>query len=126
MTVTRTSEVVVDFQSSWAEMDLPAHVCEVLGAAPLVQIPENRQQLLDWALGRATGTTDWRLGNRDDHAVFEAVFYAPGQANGAGRVVEAQVDNDHEVRAFVDRSRRSGRTRRVVVLVESLRRSQSE
>ena len=84
-------EPFVDFQSNWAEVDLPAHVREVLGAAPLVQTPENRPQLLDWALGRATGTTDWRLGNRDDHGVFEAVFHVPGQANGAARVVEAEV-----------------------------------
>ena len=57
---------VVDFQACWAEMDLPPHVREVLSAAPLVQTPENRSQLLDWALGRSTGSTDWRLGNRDD------------------------------------------------------------
>src|SRR5450631_2252276 len=91
MTVASTSEVAVDFQSSWAEMDLPAHVCEVLGTAPLVQVPENRQQLLDWALGRPTGTTDWRLGNRDDHGVYEAIFHVPGKANGQGRIVEAVV-----------------------------------
>ena len=77
-------EPVVDFQAGWAEMDLPAHVREVLGAAPLVQTPETRPQLLDWALGRSTGTTDWRLGNRDDHGVYEAVFHVPGPtARGA-------------------------------------------
>ena len=68
-------------------MDLPARVLEVLAAAPLVQTPENRPQLLDWALGRPTGTTDWRLGNREDHGVYEAIF----QANGLGRIVEAVV-----------------------------------
>ncbi|HEY1986342.1 MAG TPA: DUF4914 family protein [Terracidiphilus sp.] len=77
----------VDFQSCWAEMDLPAHVREVLSAAPLVQTPENRPQLLDWALGRSTGSTDWRLGNRDDHGVHEAIFQVPG----TGRIVEAIV-----------------------------------
>jgi len=69
MTVTADSKRVVDFQAAWPEMNLPPHVIEVLSAAPLVQIPEHRTQLLDWALGRPTGTTDWRLGNRDDHGV---------------------------------------------------------
>ncbi len=84
---TTSSESVVDFQAVWAEMELPAHVREVLSAAPLVQTPENRSQLLDWALGRATGATDWRLGNRDDHGVYEAIF----NAEGTGRVVEAVI-----------------------------------
>ena len=34
---------VVDFQACWAELELPAHVREVLSAAPLVQAPETRQ-----------------------------------------------------------------------------------
>jgi hypothetical protein len=87
MTVSIGSEPVVDFQSAWADLDLPEHVREVLAAAPLVQTPETRNQLLDWALGRPTGTTDWRLGNRMDHGVYEAIF----QAKGIGRVVEAVV-----------------------------------
>ena len=87
MTTAAFSEAVVDFQASWAELDLPAHVHEVLSAAPLVQTPENRKQLLDWALGRATGTTDWRLGNRNDHGVYEVVF----QAEGMERMVEAVI-----------------------------------
>src|SRR6185437_9563800 len=91
MTVATETRSVVDFQSAWAELDLPPHVREVLSAAPLVQVPETRPQLLDWALGRPTGTTDWRLGNRDDHGVYEAIFYVPGRSNGQGRVVEAIV-----------------------------------
>ncbi|MDE3186832.1 MAG: DUF4914 family protein [Acidobacteriota bacterium] len=87
MTTVAASEPVIDFQASWIEMDLPAHAREVLSAAPLVQTPESRQQLLDWALGRATGAIDWRLGNRDDHGVFEVVF----QVRGAGRVAEAVI-----------------------------------
>jgi len=87
MTAAAVSEPNVDFQACWAEMDLPAHVREVLNSASLVQTPENRQQLLDWSLGRATGTTDWRLGNRDDHGVYEAIF----KAKGMGRVVEAVI-----------------------------------
>lgn len=82
---------VIDFQSNWVDLDLPLHVQEVLAAAPLVQTPETRSQLLDWALGRSTGTTDWTLGNRGDHGVYEAVFHLPGQPNGSNRVVEAVV-----------------------------------
>ncbi len=78
---------VVDFQAGWMELELPAAVREVLSAAPLVQTPETRPQLLDWALGRTTGATDWRLGNRDDHGVYEAVF----KARGRGRIVEAVI-----------------------------------
>jgi hypothetical protein len=85
MTTVAGAEPVVDFQASWADFDLPAHVHEVLSAAPLVQMPETRTQLLDWALGRASGETDWTLGNREDHGVYEAVFQTPG----AGRVTEA-------------------------------------
>ena len=81
------SSRVLDFQSSWAELDLPPQVREALAAAPLVQTPENRTQLLDWSLGRPTGSTDWRLGNRDDHGVHEATCYVPGH----GRIIEAVI-----------------------------------
>ena len=91
MTTAAACETVVDFQANWAEIDLPAHVREVLSAAPLVQVPENRTQLLDWALGRSTGETDWRLGNRDDHGVYEAVFLVPERKAGAGRITEAVI-----------------------------------
>src|ERR1035437_3984457 len=82
---------VVDFQADWAGLDLPEAVREVLSAAPLVQTPETRQQLLDWALGRSSGATDWTLGNRDDHGQYEAVFQTPGKAGGMGRVTEAVI-----------------------------------
>ncbi len=78
-------DAVVDFQACWSALDLPAHVRQVLSAAPLVQTPETRDQLLDWALGRATGETDWTLGNREDHGVYEAAF----QTTGHGRITEA-------------------------------------
>src|ERR1035441_6109057 len=87
MTTAAPSRTLVDFQACWAEMDLPPHVREVLAASPLVQTPENRPQLLDWALGRPTGATDWRLGNRDDHGVLEVIFQTPG----VGRIVEAVI-----------------------------------
>jgi len=44
MAIATDVESVVDFQSCWAELDLPAAVQEVLGAAPLVQAPETRTQ----------------------------------------------------------------------------------
>ena len=66
-TATQGERVIIDFQSNWAELNLPPSVREVLSAAPLIQTPETRQQLMDWALGRSTGETDWTLGNRDDH-----------------------------------------------------------
>jgi len=59
MTTATAVEIVVDFQSCWAELDLPAAVREVLAAAPLVQAPETRSQLLDWAGDRAIRTGDW-------------------------------------------------------------------
>ena len=87
MSIAAIQSEFVDFQSAWAELSLPESVREVLNAAPLVQAPETRSQLLDWALGRSSGDTDWTLGNRDDHGQYEAVFQAPG----AGRVVEAVI-----------------------------------
>ena len=69
MTTAAKGAALVDFQADWANLDMPAAVCEVLSAAPLVQSPETRHDLLDWALGRPLGMTDWALGNRDDHGV---------------------------------------------------------
>ncbi len=68
---------VVDFQAAWMDLDLPAAVREVLSAARLVRTPETRADLLDWALGRAPGETDWTAGNRDDHGQYEVVFQEP-------------------------------------------------
>jgi hypothetical protein len=87
MSTVEVKGTFVDFQTSWAEMGLPEAVQEVLGAAPLVQTPETRSQLMDWALGRTTGETDWTLGNREDHGVYEAVFQTPG----VGRIIEAVI-----------------------------------
>ena len=87
MNTVEVSGTFVDFQTNWAEMEMPETVQEVLSAAPLVQIPETRQQLMDWALGRTSGETDWTLGNREDHGVYEAVFQTPG----VGRIIEAVI-----------------------------------
>jgi hypothetical protein len=87
MSTVEVKGTFVDFQTSWAEMGMPEAVVEVLSAAPLVQTPETRQQLMDWALGRTSGETDWTLGNREDHGVYEAVFQTPG----VGRIIEAVI-----------------------------------
>jgi hypothetical protein len=87
MSTAEVKGTFVDFQTSWAEMGLPQAVQEVLSAAPLVQTPETRSQLMDWALGRTSGETDWTLGNREDHGVYEAVFQTPG----VGRIIEAVI-----------------------------------
>src|SRR5450432_44830 len=68
----------IDFKTDWAELELPAHVMEVLSAAPAIYVPERREDLLDWALGREAGTTDWRHSNREDKGVFESAFDVPG------------------------------------------------
>jgi len=59
------------------DLGLPAAVREVLSAARRVQTPETRADLLDWALGRSSGETDWTSGNRDDRGQYEVVFQAP-------------------------------------------------
>lgn len=87
MPVAAPPSTLIDFQTCWSELELPAHALEVLSAAPLVQTPETRLQLLDWSLGRTSGATDWRLGNRDDHGVHEVIF----SVEGTGRVTEAVI-----------------------------------
>ena len=64
---------VVDFQAMWSELDLPPAVREVLSAAPLMQTPETGRNCSIGRWAGTTGTTDWRLGNREDHGVYEAV-----------------------------------------------------
>ena len=87
MTQLLEAPALLNFQTEWSRLNLPPHVIEVLSGAPSIQVPESRADLLDWALGRPSGTTDWRLANRDDHGVYEAVFQIPGK----GRVTEAVI-----------------------------------
>jgi hypothetical protein len=87
MNIAASGAPPVDFQLAWPDLDLPASAREVLGAAPLVRTPETRIELLDWALGRPSGATDWAVGNREDHGVHEVIFHAPGM----GHIVEAVV-----------------------------------
>lgn len=82
-TVVRT----IDFKKEWMTLGLPPHVMEVLSAAMDIYVPETREDLLNWALGRDKDATDWRLSNREDMGFYEAIFNVPGK----GLVVEAQV-----------------------------------
>jgi hypothetical protein len=77
----------IDFKTDWSKLDLPASVIEVIGAAPAIHVPECREDLLNWALGRQAGVTDWSLGNRDDKDEYTVAFDVPGK----GKVVEAVV-----------------------------------
>ena len=77
----------VDFKTDWTTLNLPGHVAELLSAAPAIHVAEKEEDLLDWALGRAAGSSDWRWMNREDKGTFEAAFDVPG----IGRVVEARI-----------------------------------
>lgn len=77
----------IDFKKNWASLNLPANVVEVLSAAPALFVAEQREDLLNWALGRDAGSTDWSLGNREDKGEYESAF----DVNAQGRVVEAIV-----------------------------------
>lgn len=77
----------INFKKEWMSLGLPPHVMEVLSAALDFQVPETREDLLNWALGREKDATDWRLSNREDMGVYEAIFNVPGK----GFVVEAVV-----------------------------------
>ena len=78
----------VDFQSDWAELDLPeigARSAERGAAGADAGDACSNCWTGRWAGRREIPTG--RLGNRDDHGAYEAVFQAPG----AGRVVEAVI-----------------------------------
>jgi hypothetical protein len=77
----------VDFRRDWSVLDLPAHLAEVLRQAPGLRAAVRREDLLDWALGREAGTTDWDPNNREDKGEYEVAFEVPER----GRVVEAIV-----------------------------------
>ena len=77
----------IDFKNDWTSLGLPAHIMEVLSAAPALYVAESREDLLNWALGREAGATDWSHSNREDKGEYEAAFEVPG----IGRVAEAIV-----------------------------------
>jgi hypothetical protein len=66
---------------------LPEELEAILSKAPSLDLPLARTDLLDWALGRKAGTTDWAQGNRSDRGTFEVSFDVPGK----GPVLEAEV-----------------------------------
>ncbi len=76
-----------NFKKDWQSLDLPASVIEVLGAATNFVVPETREALLDWSLGREAGSTDWNRVDRVDMGTYEVAFDVEGQ----GRIVEAEV-----------------------------------
>jgi len=76
-------------------LDLPNHLGsalsqelkDLLSKAPSLHFPQKRTDLLDWALGREAGSTDWKQSNRTDRGTYEVAFDVPGK----GRIVEAEV-----------------------------------
>ncbi|MES2200638.1 MAG: DUF4914 family protein [candidate division FCPU426 bacterium] len=77
----------IDFKTDWPSLGLPPAVAEVLSGALSVHVAESREDLLNWSLGRETGTTAWGQDNRVDLGNWEVAFEVPGK----GRVVEAVV-----------------------------------
>ena len=82
-----SSPKFIDFKKDWTKLNLPASVMEVLGAASALFVADSREDLLNWALGREVGATDWAPGNREDKGEYEVVFDVPGK----GKIVEAVV-----------------------------------
>jgi hypothetical protein len=78
---------MIHFKKDWASLSLPAAVAEVLSGASSLHVPETRNDLLDWSLGRESGATNWSEGDRQDLGAWEVGFDVPGK----GRVVEAHV-----------------------------------
>lgn len=77
----------IDFKKDWVNLGLPPHVIEVLSAAPSLLVAQSREDLLNWAIGREVGATDWNGSNREDKGEYQSVFDVPGK----GPVVEAIV-----------------------------------
>lgn len=77
----------IDFRKDFSRLKLSDAVLEVLGGAADLCVPESREDLLDWALGRKTGATDWSPGNREDKGQFFVAYDVPGR----GPIVEASV-----------------------------------
>lgn len=78
---------VINFRENWRSLKLPQDVVELLTRARGIQVADKREDLLDWALGREIGSTDWTVGNRDDLGTYTVAYEIPGK----GRVIEANV-----------------------------------
>jgi hypothetical protein len=78
---------VINFRENWRSLKLPQDVVDLLNRARAIHVPERREDLLDWSLGREIGSTDWTVGNRDDQGTYTVAYEIPGK----GRVIEANV-----------------------------------
>ena len=78
---------VINFRENWRSLKLPQDVVDLLNRARGIQVADKREDLLDWALGREIGSTDWTVGNRDDLGTYTVAYEIPGK----GRVIEANV-----------------------------------
>ncbi|HTA17088.1 MAG TPA: hypothetical protein VK786_05015 [bacterium] len=76
---TRAVEKTIDFAKDWTSLELPASVIEVLGAASSLLVPNSREDLLNWALGREAGATDWSISNREDKGEYVVSFDVPAR-----------------------------------------------
>jgi hypothetical protein len=78
---------VINFHENWRSLKLPQEVVDLLNKARAIHVPDRREDLLDWALGREIGSTDWTVGNREDLGTYTVAYEIPGK----GRVIEANV-----------------------------------
>jgi hypothetical protein len=78
---------VINFRENWRSLKLPKDVVDLLNKARAIHVPERREDLLDWSLGREVGSTDWTVGNREDQGTYTVAYEIPGR----GRVIEASV-----------------------------------
>jgi hypothetical protein len=77
----------INFKKDWPSLGLPETVAEVLSGASAIFVPESRNDLLDWSLGREAGATNWNEHDRQDLGTWEVAF----EVAGLGRVAEASV-----------------------------------
>lgn len=78
---------VIHFRESWRSLKLPQELVDLLGRAKAIHVAEKREDLLDWALGREAGSTDWSSASRDDLGTYTVTFDVAGK----GKVTEANV-----------------------------------
>lgn len=78
---------VINFRENWRSLKLPQDLVDLLGRAKSIHVAEKREDILDWALGRETGTTDWSTASREDMGTYTVSFDVAGK----GSIVEAEV-----------------------------------
>lgn len=77
----------INFRENWRSLKLPQDLVNLLSQAKSFQVAEKREDILDWALGRDAGTTEWSSPSRDDLGKHIVSF----DVLGKGNVVEAEV-----------------------------------